>query len=213
MWQTEKVPPQERQLHAKTRDRVDLYFDFISPCSYLAWQRVRGVCTRAGAKLVLHPVLFAGLLHRWGHLGPAEIPPKREFMVKDCVRLALAEVSGSHQAEIVDLLWKAGWERGIDLGSDEEIVRELDEAGFDGAALLARTRDARVKDMLRRETEDAIKRGVFGVPTFIVEDELFWGDDRVEDLERYLKGEPEPDSSQVARILERPSGAMRKSQG
>ena len=64
--------------------------------------------------------------------------------------------------------------------------------------------------MLRRETEGAIALGVFGVPTFIVDGELFWGDDRVDDLERYLKGEPEPEPTLVAQILERPSGAMRK---
>jgi 2-hydroxychromene-2-carboxylate isomerase len=222
---------------ASPRDRVDFYFDFISPYSYLAWRRLRDVCTRTGARLTLHPVLFAGLLHRWGHLGPAEIPPKREFMVKDCLRramrrglpmsfpkthpfkpltalrLALTEVSGAQQLEVVDTLWKAGWERGIDLGSDDEVVAELKKAGFDGDALIARTQDPRVKDMLRRETEDAIGRGVFGVPTFIVDGELFWGDDRIDDLERYLRGEPEPDAGQVARILERPSGAMRKAPG
>ncbi|WP_437539533.1 DsbA family protein [Sorangium sp. So ce726] len=68
--------------------RVDIYFDYISGYAYFAWLRIQEICDRRGVALDIHPVLFAGLLEHWSQLGPAEIPPKREWAYKDAFRHA-----------------------------------------------------------------------------------------------------------------------------
>lgn len=215
-------------------EALHFHFDYLSPYAYLALRPVRELCERRGVELALHPVLLAALLSRWGQLGPAEIPPKRVFTFKDVARRAhdaglllvgprthpfrpltalrasLREVAGDRQLEVVQALFDAGWGRGIDLGSDEAIRRALDEAGFDGEAMVARTREPEVKRALERETNEAAERGVFGVPTIVVRDELFWGQDRLDDVERFLDGRDPVDPDALAAVLARPAGATRR---
>src|SRR5690554_5088901 len=69
---------------------IEFWFDFISPYAYLAWQRIHPVVEAHGRALIYRPVLFAGLLDHWGQLGPAEIPPKREFVFRQVLRRAAA---------------------------------------------------------------------------------------------------------------------------
>lgn len=204
---------------------VEFFFDFISPYAYLAWKRLPAICARHNAELRLKPVLFAGLLGHWGHLGPAEIPPKREWLFKDvlrfaakhqiefslpkfhpfnpltALRLALPEVSGAQQETVVAAIWEAGWGRGGDLGAPEELRGALDRAGLDGASLLEKTKEPAVKEALRKNTEEAIRRGVFGVPTMMVGEELFWGSDRLDDLSLFLEGKDPIDPARVKEIL------------
>jgi 2-hydroxychromene-2-carboxylate isomerase len=191
---------------------VELFFDYLSPYAYLVWPRIRRVCEARSAELSVNPVLLAGLLNRWGQLGPAEIPPKMLFVFKDAARFAalhgiafhaprfhpfnpltalrvsLREVAGSDQFRIIDALFSAGWGQGKDLGSAESLIEILDAAGFDGAALVSRTADPAVKNALRASTDGAIERGVFGVPTMLVGDELFWGNDQIDNVDRRLSG-------------------------
>jgi len=216
---------------------LELYFDFISPYAYLAWQNPRSgpraLAVRHGVELVIRPVLFAALLEHGGQLGPAEIPAKRAFLVKDVLRqaalegipltyppihpfnpltllrLALVEVSGAQQVAAIDALFALVWGRGEPL-DDAAIARALDAAGLDGARLLARTRDDDVKAALRRETEIAIARGVFGVPTFVARGELFWGSDRLADVDRHLAGHDPVDQALAAAIIARAPGPARR---
>jgi 2-hydroxychromene-2-carboxylate isomerase len=191
---------------------LDFYFDFISPYAYLAFFRVRQICERRGLALALRPVLFAGLLDHGGQLGPGEIPAKRAWLFKDCLRcarlqgldfrlpkfhpfnpltalrLALPEVAGDDQARIVEAIYRAGWGRGGDIGAREELASALAGAGLNAATLLAKTAEPAVKAALKQSTDDAIARGVFGVPTVFVGDELFWGADRLDHVELALDG-------------------------
>jgi 2-hydroxychromene-2-carboxylate isomerase len=213
------------------------YFDFISPYAYLAWQNPRtgprALAARHGRALALHPVLFAGLLDRWGQLGPAEIPPKRAFLVRDVMRqaavdsiplrypdvhpfnpltllrLALSDVAGARQADVIDVLFALAWNRGAPI-DDAAITGALDAIGLPGAALLARTREDAVKAALKQSTDAAVDRGVFGVPTFIVDDELIWGSDRATDVDRFLAGHDPVDRALAAAITARPLGPGRK---
>ncbi len=213
--------------------RVELFFDFLSPYAYLAWPRLRALSARRGVTLALHPVLFAALLDHGGQRGPAEITAKRAWLVTDCLRSAalqgvpftfpkhhpfnplyalrasLREVARERQEDVVDALWEAGWAKGADLGSPEDLVAALDARGLDGRALLARAGEPAAKDALRRETDDAIARGVFGVPTMIAGDRLFWGNDRVEHLELVLDGRDPLDLERVATLLARTPSAVR----
>src|SRR5882672_7703102 len=192
--------------------RVDFYFDYLSGYAYFGWLRIQDVCAARGVELSIRPVLFAGLLDHWGTVGPAEVPPRRAWVYRDgfryaalhgialkcpkfhpfnplpALRMSLAAVAGADQQRVVDAIFRAGWGKGIDLGSTVELVACLDAAALDGRALLARAETASAKEALRRETEEAIARGVFGVPTMISGDELFWGSDRIDHLELYLDG-------------------------
>jgi 2-hydroxychromene-2-carboxylate isomerase len=192
---------------------VDFCFDYLSPYAYLASLEIPELCRRTGAELRMRPVLFAGLLDHWGQRGPAEIPPKGRHGFRECLRhalsrgiplrsprhhpfrpltslrVSLAEVSGKDQPLAIRTLFTLGWARGGDLGSDAEISAALDAAGLDGRALLERAARPDAKARLREETEAAIARGVFGIPTMLVGDELFWGLDQLRWLELHLRGE------------------------
>lgn len=196
-----------------SRDKpVDFYFDYLSPYAYLASLEIESLCERHGVALRWRPVLFAGLLNHWGQRGPAELPPKGFHALKDtlryarkrgiplrsprhhpfnpllALRTAQAEVSGADQGRIIQALFQMGWAHGGDLGSADEIVAALDAAGLDGAGLVAKSADPAVKARLRADTDAAIARGVFGIPTMIVGDELFWGLDQLGNLELFLDG-------------------------
>jgi len=214
-------------------DRLDYYFDFLSPYAYFAWPRAKAACAARGLELAPHPVLLAGLLNHWGQLGPAEVPPKREFTFKDCfryaglhgipfigptshpfnpllvLRLASKEVAGDQQIAVIDALWHAVWGVGIDPASAAEVTAALDAAGLEGATLVAKAQTPPAKEALRLETAAALEHQVFGVPTFIAGGELFWGNDRIDSLERYLDGKDTVDEQALSVFRSRPSSVQR----
>ena len=191
---------------------IDFYFDYLSPYAYLASLEIPRVCERHGAELRLHPVLFAGLLGHWGQLGPAEIPPKGRHAMRECrryaalhdiplrspvyhpfnpltaLRASLAEVAGDGQGLAMLAIFDLGWRSGGDMGDSSQIASALDTAGLDGKKLVGRTHEPEIKELLRRETEEAVERDVFGIPTMIAGDELFWGLDQIRYLELHLEG-------------------------
>lgn len=193
-------------------ERVDFYFDYLSPYAYFAAERLPGLCARHGAEVVYHPVLFAGLLNHWGQLGPAEIPAKALYTFRDAarwaaleglpfraprfhpfvpltaLRLSLAEVAADDQARVVETLFRHGWGQGGDLGDPGALGAALDGAGLDGNALLERAHGDAPKAALRTATDAAIARGVFGIPTVDACGELLWGFDRMDHLELILSG-------------------------
>jgi 2-hydroxychromene-2-carboxylate isomerase len=213
---------------------LDLYFDFISPYAYLGFFRARDIAERRGLALALRPVLFAGLLNHWGQLGPAEIPAKRAWVFKDslrsarlqgipfrlpkfhpfnplaALRLALPEVAGADQPKVVEAIFLAGWAKGLDLGSPEDLAAALAEAGLDASALLAKTGDPAVKEALRLRTEEAIARGIFGVPTVFVGDEMFWGADRLDHVELSLDGRDPLANVDLSDFIDPPRAADRR---
>jgi len=192
--------------------KVDFYFDYLSPYAYFASREIPGLCERRGVELRFRPVLFAGLLNHWGQRGPAEIPPKAMHTVKQCMRYArlrkipfrpprhhpfnpltalrasLAEVAGDDQPRVVRAIYDMGWGGGGDLGDATEITAALAAADLDGPAILERANAQQAKQTLRRETADALARGVFGIPTMLVGDELFWGLDQLDYLDLFLQG-------------------------
>src|SRR5262249_26851920 len=98
-----------------------------------------------------------------------------------------------------------------DIGDSAQLRGVLDELGLDGAAMIEKTREQAVKDALRASTDDAIARGVFGVPTYFVEGELFWGNDRLDDALAKLRGQDPLDPAAIASLIEAlPAGAQRK---
>lgn len=183
---------------------ADWYFDFISPYAYLQSTRLGELSKQV--QLRLRPVLFAGLLNHHGHLGPAEIPPKREFVFRQSLwlaqrqgipmkyplahpfnplpplRLALVLGCGIEAVQtIFNFIWRDG-------GNTD------DPAGWNKLSQLAgiepddeRLSSAPVKQALRDSTDAAIAAGVFGVPTLVVDNELFWGHDTADFFLAYVK--------------------------
>lgn len=213
---------------------LHFYFDFLSPFAYFAWLRVEAFCLEHGLALRPHPIVLAKVLDHWGQRGPAEIPPKREWVFRHCcrhaalhgipftlpkfhpfhplpaLRLSLAEVGGEDQLRIIDAIFRAGWAAAADIGDPQVLEAELDRAGLPGARLLEQVSQPAVKAALARETQEAVERGVFGVPTMYIDGELFWGDDQFEHLARFVTGQDPLAAVDVAALLARPASAQRK---
>lgn len=190
---------------------LHFYFDYPSPYAFFASRQLPALCEKHAVKLDYCPVVFAGLLNHWGQLGPAEIPSKALHTAKHCMRYAAlngiayngpkhhpfnplttlrvstAEVAGEDQAGVVNCLYSLGWEQGGDLGDDEEIAQALVAAGMDGPGLITRSKALLVKQALRANTDAAIEKGVFGVPTMLIDDQLFLGIDQLQYLDLYLQ--------------------------
>jgi uncharacterized protein (TIGR00369 family) len=218
---------------------ITLYLDFVSPYAYLAWPQVCELADRRGLDLALEPVLFAGLLALTGGVGPAEIAAKRRWLWSDVIRsaavagiplagppahpfnplvalrvaLASAERDGRDardgQRAVVDALFTACWARGEDIASEAGVHAALARAGLDAGGLLARAAEPSIKPALRDRTDQAVARGVFGVPTVVVDGALFFGQDRLGDVERHLDGRDPIDAARVEAMLARPVGANR----
>lgn len=212
---------------------IDFYFDFISPYAYLAWEPVQALAAAHGRELALHPVLFAGLLEHWGQLGPAEIPPKRSYTFKQvyrraaargldlspppahpfnpllALRLASLELDRERRIALIDCLFRATWAGGPGVAELELVAELLRAAGFDAQALLEAATTPENKRRLIAEGQRAIEAEVFGVPTMIAEGELFWGEDSLGDLDRFLRGEDPLEGSSYARWAALPVGVQR----
>jgi len=193
-------------------DPLRFYFDYISHNAYIAWTQVHALAERHGRTVEPVPVLFAGLLNATGQLGPAEIPAKARWMIRDLLRKAAElavpfEPPASHpfrpllplrvsslpmpdreRRGLVDALFRATWAESVDVSDPEAVARVADSAGLDGAALVSAAANPEAKQRLRRQTDEAIAAGVFGVPTLIVDGELFFGYDDHVWVEKFLRG-------------------------
>jgi 2-hydroxychromene-2-carboxylate isomerase len=192
---------------------IDFVFDVISPYAYIAWTQIHALAARHGREVVPVPVLFAALLQHGGTKGPAEIPLKRLYIGKDTLRTArvlgvpfgpppshpfnpllalrIATVAAAEEKRrVIDALFFATWGGGGGgVESKDAAQAALDRAGLGGASLVAAAGTEDAKAALRGQTERAIARGAFGVPTMIEGDEVFWGVDSFGHLERHLAGE------------------------
>ena len=216
--------------------QVKFYFDFVSPYAWLAAHQLSAVRDSTGAKFRFVPVLFAGLLDRHANVGPAEIPAKRRYTFADAQRWAAhlglefrsppahpfnplkplrvsSAVADDDEREALSLrLLNATWSDGQDIAADVVVQQIADGMGLDGKALLARAQSEEIKQRLRQQTDDAVAAGVFGVPSFVVDDEIFWGNDRLPFLEAYLQGRLTTDKAKMEEILARPRAADRRRQ-
>ncbi|MGO4814369.1 2-hydroxychromene-2-carboxylate isomerase [Cupriavidus sp. 2MCAB6] len=192
--------------------QVAFYFDFGSPYSYLAYKELPRVAQRTGAEIIWRPILLGGVFKATGNHSPAEIPAKGLWSKTDTQRwsrryganlrqnphfpvntLALMRAATGFQMRdeaafhrYVAAIFTAMWEEQRNLNDPAEIGAVLTAAGFDTREVLAMIDDPVVKDALKQATEAAVARGLFGVPSFIVGDELFWGNDRLLFVEEAL---------------------------
>ena len=205
---------------------ADWYFDFVSPFSYLQCEQLPTL--ERSIRIRYRPVLFAALLAAHGQKGPAEIASKRRFTYRFVVwqaaklgiplkfpaahpfnplallRLAIAaDCEPSAVRRIFRFIWRDG--RLGDLPIEwAELISELDIP--DAATRIA---SSEVKDALRKSTDDAIARGVFGVPTLAIGDELFWGADATAMAADYVAQGCKFTDAEMTRVASLPAGVQR----
>lgn len=213
-------------------DPIRFLFDYISPYAYVAWHGVRAIAAKHGRAVEPEPILFAALLDAHGQLGPAEIPAKRRYVFRDALRKAHAHglplsppprhpfnplpalriarlLDGADRERAIDACFAATWGGGGGIDEPPALAAVLTAAGLDGPALLAAAGEQPAKDALRDATADAIREGVFGVPTIIVDGELFWGCDSLPHVDGWLAGEDPVPVDLDARWQDLPTGAVR----
>lgn len=200
---------------------VDWYFDFVSPYSYICLHRLQEI----PASIIYKPVLFAGLLNHWAQKGPAEIPAKRRWTYRWChwwanelgvpfrfpaahpfnplghLRLALA---CGPSAQAVRRIFEAIWTTGEEANDPARFAGLCADLKVDSEALSA------VKEALHKNTAEAAARGVFGVPSFVVEGEVFWGADAIGFLNAFIADPAVLRNPEVRRLDSLPVGAARK---
>ncbi len=208
---------------------ISFYLDFISPYAYLAFEELPQALMGLSYSVTYKPLLFAALLKHHGQLGPAEIPAKRDWTYRQVqwlahskgrtldmpaahpfnplslLRLALAtDPNGQPNRYVCETLLKHVWVGGADAADAGRLAAMTQQ--------LAPARDpadAGVKAQLRAHADEAITKGVFGVPAFAVDDKVFWGLDALPMLRTYLQGDAWFDGPQWEASRTVPLGATR----
>jgi len=192
---------------------IDFYFDFSSPYGYLASTRIDSLAAKYGREVRWRPILLGVTFKATGLPPLPTVPLKGEYSKHDFARSArfhgvayrhpsvfpIATQAPSRAFYWVDAqdparakrlataLYEAYFLRDVNISNPSDTVAVATSLGIDGAALEAALNDPAVKDKLRVEVEQAIARGVFGSPFIFVDGEPFWGMDRFDQIERWLK--------------------------
>jgi 2-hydroxychromene-2-carboxylate isomerase len=185
---------------------VEFYFDLGSPATYLAYTQLPKICEQTDSQLIYIPILLGGVFKATGNASPATIPAKGQYMFQDLDRYAkrygvplkfnphfpintlmlMRAVTGMQLRHperflaFIDCLFKALWVDGRSLDEPATVAAVLTENSFDPNEVLALTADEEVKAILKDNTEKAVQRGVFGAPSMFVDDQLFFGQDRLD---------------------------------
>lgn len=183
---------------------IEFLFDVGSPFSWLAYHRLPTFAQEHCASIIWTPVLVAGIFQATGNRSPVEVPAKAMYTLLDLQRWAkafnvnfqmnpafpihtLQLMRGAVALQMQDeaafrrylaAIFHAMFEQPRNLNEPAELASVLTAAGFDPMQLLTMTADQAVKDKLKENTAHAVARGAFGVPTFFVGEQMFWGQDR-----------------------------------
>lgn len=192
---------------------IDLYFDFISPYSYLVSTALPRLAAAHGAKISYRPVRLIELMRlvgnrpttiecknkgiytmadvrRWAEHYRVDFAPSPYWQTIDFAQLgrgALVAGDEGREAEYVNAISPAVYGKPVDLSQPSELLAVLERAGFDGARLIDRARAPEYAEKLQSSTQEAAERGVFGSPTMFVGDEMFFGNDRLDFVAQALR--------------------------
>jgi 2-hydroxychromene-2-carboxylate isomerase len=201
------------------------YFDFVSPFAFICLHRLKEL--PPGLAIEYRPVLFAGLLNHWGQKGPVELPSKRRYTYRwshwwahslgiplrypaahpfnPLHHLRLAIACGS-KPEAIRRIFDAIWTSGHDAADSQRFVALCKDLGMNPEDI----ENLDIKKILRKNTEQAITREVFGVPTFDIDGELFWGADSIDFLKDFLKNSSVIKNEEMQRLDGLPVAAARR---
>ena len=182
----------------------DFFFDFTSPYSYLAHKQVRNIEHQYKIEINYMPILLGGLLKLAEIKVPAFIPSKAKFMIKDCklfaeklnikfkfnsyfpiqslnlMRGVLIARKENKTSLYVDKFFDACWKDGLNLNDQKIINKILEDLNFNSKIFISKISEQKIKNELKKRTNDAFLKGVFGAPSFIINNKMFWGQDRLE---------------------------------
>ena len=195
--------------------KLDFIFDFASPNAYYAYQVLPAILARTGAEMEIHPVLLGGLFKITGNQPPMmafggvkgkleyEMLESKRFEEKHnitdftfnshfpvntigIVRGLLAAQELGCEKQYIDVVLSAMWEQSLKMDDPEVMVKALSEGGLNAEAILELIQTDPIKERLKANTQAAADRGAFGIPTFFVGDEMFFGKDRLQQVEEAL---------------------------
>ncbi len=195
---------------------IEFVFDFASPNAYLAYRALPPILERTGARLVINPCLLGGIFKATGNVAPgvafAAVKGKLDYEMLEIRRfiashgidkfrfnlnfpvntlMLMRGFVAAREAGVETAYLEMGleglWEEGLKLDDPEILARRVDSAGLHSASLLAAAQTDRVKLKLADNTAAAVARGVFGVPTFFVGDDMFFGKDRLAQVEEAVQ--------------------------
>jgi len=182
---------------------IDFYFDFISPYSYIAYKKIKSMQSKNGVDFNYKPILLGGL-HKLGNItAPAFNERKMKNMKNDCEIIAnknnilfkwnekfpintlylmrgFISIDANKKSEYFDICFDAYWKNNVDISVEANFTKILDSCKIDKKKFFEDISDQKVKDELKNLTDKAFQLDVFGAPTFIVNNKLFWGQDRLE---------------------------------
>ena len=180
---------------------IDFYFDFISPYTYLAYKKIQSL--PKDIKINYKPILLGGLHNLQGITAPAFIKPKLKHMISDCNLIAKKDKSNfiwnskfpinslnimrgylyinvEKKDLYLNIMFDAYWKDNLDISNEGILKTLLEKCKIEVISFFNGIKDTKIKDELKSVTQKAHDKGVFGAPTFIVNDKIFWGQDRLE---------------------------------
>ena len=188
---------------------IDFYFDFISPYTYLAYKKIQSL--PKDFRINYKPILLGGLHKLEGITAPAFIKPKLKYMINDCMLIAKKNnfdfkwnsifpinsltimrgffaISSINQPQYIETIFDAYWRDDQDISKEEVLIPLLDQCKIDKDIFFNAIKDPFIKEKLKDATKAAHEKEVFGAPTFVVNNKMFWGQDRLEfALDEYNK--------------------------
>ena len=181
----------------------EFYFDFISPYSFLAHKKIRIIEKKNSIKVKYKPILLGGLHNLHGIKAPAFIPAKAKHMIRDCKLIAeknkikfkfnsyfpirslnlmrgvIVAEEDNFKSHYIDFIFNAIWEDGLNMNDENVVYKVLKNLNINPKTFFLRSTSSSVKDSLRLKTSEAFKKGIFGAPTFVSNNKVFWGQDRL----------------------------------
>jgi 2-hydroxychromene-2-carboxylate isomerase len=189
---------------------VEFFYDYASPFSYFADCQLPAIAARRGAQIIYRPAILGGLIVESGNQAPPSVPAKLKYMSADMrrwaarlgvpfvpnpafpvrsitlMRAALIAQDTGVFPHFHEAMWRAMWIEAANLGDPAVLTDVLTQAGLDAEAIMRGAQDERVKARLKANCDEALARGAFGLPTFFVSDEMFFGNDRVDFVDEAL---------------------------
>ena len=182
----------------------EFYFDFVSPYSFIAHKEIRKLEKKNLIKVRYKPVLLGGLHNLHGIKAPAFIPSKAKFMIKDCklitekkrisfkfnsyfpiktlnlMRGALVAEEDNFLNYYIDKIFDSVWKDGLNMNDQSIIDKILKNINVNPKEFFLRANSESIKNLLKKKTSEAFDKGIFGAPTFYVNNKIFWGQDRLD---------------------------------